>query len=139
MVTRAVVDANALLALVLNDERQQLVAEAVSRLGGNEPIHAPYFLISEVANALHRATRAGAITRGAAHAAGRALDAAGIIFHGPPDIVRLLAVVEDLGHSSAYDATYVALAVSLQAPLLTLDRRLGVLARGRGVSLMLDL
>lgn len=139
LVARAVVDANALLVLVLNDDRQQLVAEAVSRLDGDQPIHGPYLLVSEVANALHRAVRVGVISRQDAGLAARELDRSGIVLYRPPSIAGLLSTVEELGQASAYDATYVALATSLRAPLLTLDQRLARSAEAHGLTLLLDL
>jgi predicted nucleic acid-binding protein len=120
-----VLDASAVVELVLGSERGATVRARIQR--PDETLHAPHLLDVEVASVLRRYQLSGQLP---AEDGREALaDLAGL------DIVRyphdpLLPRVWDLrAFVTAYDAVYLALAEVLEAPLLTLDRRL---ARARG-------
>ncbi len=95
---------------------------AVRRRISTEEVRAPHLLDVEVASALRRLARAGDITEAAAAAVLRAMARADIVRHSH---VPLLGPVWAMRATlSAYDATYVALATALRAPLVTTDRKL---------------
>jgi predicted nucleic acid-binding protein len=120
-----VLDASAVVELVLGSSRSAAVRVRIERL--DESLHAPHLLDVEVASALRRYQLSGELSSEEGREA--LVDLAGL------DIVRyphdpLLGRVWELRRSAtAYDAVYLALAEVLDAPLLTLDRRL---ARTRG-------
>ncbi len=92
-------------------------------------LHAPHLLDMEVAQVTRRYAARGEIdgARGAAMLA--ALAALPIQRHAQ---TRMLGRIWELRHNvTAYDAAYVALAELLDAPLLTLDRRLAMAAAHR--------
>lgn len=116
-----VVDSSAAIAGLLNAGR------ARDALGG-EQVHVPHLIDSEVANVLRRKATSGEIREDTAW---RALDVwrrLGVIRY--PTVGLLPRIWELRSNLSAYDATYVALAESLERPLLTADRRL---ARAPGI------
>ena len=120
-----VLDASAVIELVLGSPRGATVHARIQRR--DESLHAPHLLDVEVASVLRRYQLSGALSSEDGREA--LADLAGL------DIVRyphdpLLPRVWELRTSvTAYDAVYLALAEVLEAPLLTLDRRL---ARVRG-------
>ncbi len=119
-----VLDASAVVEWLLGLPRAEAVGD---RIRSNEQsLHAPHLLAVEVAQVVRRFVAAGDMTpqRGA----DALVDLADLdVFrheHEPllPTIWRLRS------NLTAYDATYVALALALDAPLLTLDRRLAAAA-----------
>lgn len=115
-----VADASALVALI-------------TRIGGDgawvadtltgQAIVAPHHARVETAHSLRRQEHLGRITRAAARAAHEELVALGIEeFPYSPFAPRIWELRHNL---TPYDAWYVALAEALDAPLATLDRRLG--------------
>jgi predicted nucleic acid-binding protein len=114
-----VVDTSALLA--------SLVARVpapglVERLANDGDLHAPHLIDTEVIHALRRMTRRGELT------ADRAEDARADFaefaltrYAHAPFNDRVWALRDNL---TAYDATFVALAETLAAPLITCDAKL---------------
>jgi len=125
----AVVDASALVELLLQGERAPAVAHAVR---GTE-MTAPDVVNPEVLSVLRRMERTGEVRpERARQAVADLLDAPVRRFATLP----LLPVVWELrGSVSAYDACYVALARALGCPLVTGDLRL-TRAPGLGVPLI---
>jgi len=125
----AVVDASALVELLLQGERALAVAHAVR---GTE-MTAPEVVNPEVLSVLRRMERTGEVRpERARQALADLLDAPVRRFATLP----LLPVVWELRDSvSAYDACYVALARALGCPLVTGDLRL-TRAPGLGVPLV---
>lgn len=116
-----VVDASALLEMLLHTEAAEAVAERL--LAQGDAIHAPHLLDVEVAQVLRRWATRGMIDADQGKQAIEELAEYPIHRHAHS---ALLPRVWDLrANLSAYDAVYVALAEAKNAPLLTRDRRLG--------------
>lgn len=114
----AVVDASAIVDLLLDNE---LGGAVVRRLVGHA-LHAPAHLDAEVLSALGRLHRAGDLEAGDVESRLQALVVAPIQRH---DVSALLVGTWARRHQMRLvDALYVQLAVSLDHPLVTTDRRL---------------
>lgn len=111
-----VVDASAAVSALLNaGPARQALAE--------EQLHAPHLIDPEVTDALRRGVAASSIEPGDAWTALDRWRRLGMERHGAlPLLERVWELRESL---SAYDASYVALAESLDCALLTADARLG--------------
>ncbi len=92
-------------------------------------LHAPRLLRSEVLSALHARVWRGGVPTEAARTMLRRLDGLAIsLYVDEPRLhERAWTLADELGWAKTYDAEYVALALILDIPLLTLDGRL---ARG---------
>ena len=114
-----VVDASAIVAALIDGG--QAGDWVTSRIRG-ERLIAPHLMPVEVANALRRAALAGDVS-----ADGAAL-AHDDLLHLPVDLAPYAPFAERIWELrtslTAYDAWYVALAEAVDAPLLTIDRRL---------------
>lgn len=127
-----VVDASAILELLLNTPAGQAVADRV--LDPAESVAAPHLLDVEVLQVLRRYVRAGDLDAERGSQAVEDLTDLPIArYPHDPLAPRIWALRHNL---TAYDASYVALAEVLEAPLLTLDRRLGA-ARGHRATIEL--
>ncbi|MBX7186757.1 MAG: type II toxin-antitoxin system VapC family toxin [Vicinamibacteria bacterium] len=112
-----VLDASCALKLIL----RQAPMDLARRLMGDE-IHAPFLLDTEVLSALRRLLRQNELDIERATAGLDWLFDLGIERHHSEELAwRAFALRNSL---SAYDATYVAVAELLNAPLLTADARL---------------
>jgi predicted nucleic acid-binding protein len=115
-----VLDASAAVEWLL---RLPLAGEVDRRLGSSDrTLHAPHLIDIEVAQVVRRFANRGAIT--ADRGAQALVDLADLDLnryeHTP-----LLPLIWDLRDNlTSYDAAYVALAVSLEASLLTMDAKL---------------
>jgi len=125
-----VVDASALAAFLLREEGwRSLAGYLVSAV-------APDHVVKEVANALWKAARAGALTgQESRKAFGLLLRMVGRSLVLEPELEYLGRAFEiSLAHGIAvYDALYIALALERDLPLLTLDREQGRVAEALGV------
>lgn len=115
-----VLDASAVVELLLGTDVGHAVADAI-----DDPevgLHVPHLLDVEVAQVLRRYVRDGELTPQEASAALGDLQALDLQRHAhDPLLQRMWALRQNL---NAYDATYVALAEGLDAPLLTCDAKL---------------
>jgi predicted nucleic acid-binding protein len=115
-----VVDASALLEALLRTP----AAEEVERrlFDSRQTLHAPHLLDVEIAQIVRRYAATGDLDAERGHMA--LADLADFpLYRYPHDF--LLPRVWELRHNlTAYDAVYIALAETLDAPLLTRDRRL---------------
>ena len=115
-----VVDASALLEVLLGTSSGAAVEERIFASG--ETLHAPYLLDIEIAQVLRRYAASGQV--GAERGRLALVDLTDLPMHRYPHdflLPRIWALRHNL---TAYDATYVALAEALDAPLLTRDRHL---------------
>lgn len=119
-----VVDASALVALLSAGVDGEWVAD---RVRGHELV-APHLVCFEAANILRRLESAGFLDRS------QAAQAHADLLALPLDLAAYDAVAARAwalrANVTVYDAAYVALAEVLEAPLITLDRRL---ARAPGI------
>lgn len=114
-----VVDASSVVALLVSPGPEGVwAAEGMT----DHDLVAPHLMPFEVANILRRHAAAGLLGTGEASLAHADL------LDLPLDLVSYEAVAADvwrLRHNlTAYDASYVALAAAIDAPLLTLDQKL---------------
>jgi predicted nucleic acid-binding protein len=122
-----VVDANALVALIVGEPDGPAVAECVEQwLAEDRGIHAPALARYEVANVLARQLAMGQLSRDDMTAGWQALEELPIVYHALVDGPAVIDAATTLRRRSAFDAAYLALALSLDAELWTLD---GPLAR----------
>lgn len=114
-----VVDTSAVLEVLA---ARAPVAGLVERLASDGDLHGPHLLDTEVLHALRRMTMTGAISEDrAADARGDFAELAVVRYPHEPLSDRVWALRHNL---TAYDATFVALAEALDAPLVTCDARL---------------
>lgn len=127
-----VLDASALIELILATQTGRLVAERIADPA--EGLHAPHLVDIEVVQALRRYAREGEIDPETAAVAlddFRALDLQR--YAHEPILGRVWELRQNL---TAYDAVYVALAEVLGAVLLTAD---GGISRAPGVACKVEL
>lgn len=116
-----VVDASVVLKWVVDEPGTKAALEL---LDGQDSLHAPDFVLLEVANVLWAKVRRQVLTRPQADVAWEALAATPLalaVVAGLIEPARALAFALDL---TLYDAVYVALAERRGCPLATADTRL---------------
>ena len=122
-----VLDASALVELILNTPTGQLIAARITDPA--EGLHAPHVADIEVVQALRRYVREGVIDADAAMVALDDFRALDLQRHAhEPLLERVWELRENL---TAYDAVYVALTEVLDGVLLTCD---GPLSRAPGLA-----
>jgi predicted nucleic acid-binding protein len=128
-----VLDASAVIELLLGTPSGRAIALRISDPG--ETLHAPHLVDVEVEQALRRYVRAKEIGADEAAFALGELRSLDIERHAhEPLLERVWALRE---HLTAYDATYVALGMALDATLVTCDARLArLLPKGMHVELV---
>lgn len=127
-----VLDASAVLELLLNTAPGEAVARRIAP--AEESLHAPHLLSVEVAQVLRRYVAGRTATAEEAEAMLVDLGDLDISrYEHEPLLPRMWELRENL---TVYDAAYIALAEVLDAPLLTLDRRL---ASAPGIGAVVEL
>ncbi|MGH8829057.1 MAG: type II toxin-antitoxin system VapC family toxin [Jiangellaceae bacterium] len=115
-----VLDASAVVALLLRSDAGNRVAE---RLGDTtDVVHVPHLMLVEVSQVLRRLVQAAVITPDRGKRTITYLRDIDAVRHAHERLLpRMWELRENL---TACDATYVALAESLDAPLVTLDAKI---------------
>ena len=123
-----VVDASAAASWLLPDETEGAYQEVLQ----TAELHAPVLFWAEMRNILVISERQKRLTGNMVSEAVSILDALKVNFDNSPDGSRVLqlARARDL---TVYDALYVELALRIQTPFLTLDRKLAAAAEREGV------
>jgi predicted nucleic acid-binding protein len=122
-----IIDASALVALIAGEPDGPAVAERIEQwLADDCEMHAPALARYEIANVLARQVAAGRLSREDVTTGWQALEELPIVYHALVDGPAVIDAATALQRRSAFDAAYVALALSLDAELWTLD---GPLAR----------
>lgn len=132
---KCVIDASFFASLFLPDEASGKATAQVENLKAGEA-QAPALLQIEVSNILIMAHRRRRITGVERNQISDAFDQFPIIFH-PAHTAHQRAIVLALADKhklSAYDATYLELALRLDMPLLTLDKNLLKAAKDEGLA-----
>jgi len=127
-----VVDASAVLEILLNSPTGKKVAALLSR--PRETLHAPHLLDIEVAQVLRRYVRTGDLDRSRGDQAIADLSLLPIERYPHGELLDRIWQLRD--SLTAYDATYVVLAEALEARLVTCDARLSR-AHGHGAEVEL--
>lgn len=115
-----VVDASAVVELLLRGLRAAEIADRVTRSG--ESLHAPHLLDLEIAQVLRRLRSSGKLSL--ARSEGALMDYSRLRIERYPHRHLLSRIWELRDNVTAYDAAYLGLAETLEAPLLTRDRRM---------------
>ena len=124
-----VLDASAVLELLLITEKGRLIAERIASL--QETLHAPHLIDLEVAQVMRRYVARGQLDEVRAR---QALDdLRDLDLNRYPHDVLLSRIWELRQNASAYDAAYLALAEALDAPLLTSDAGMRAVPDARAV------
>lgn len=135
VLTDFVLDASATMVLVMDDEPEGPVMPIVHALAAGDPL-VPMLWDFEVASALMLARRTGRLDD---EELARSMHTIGVMGcerdREPPDIALLIATADAHG-LTAYDASYLALALRRGVPLATVDRALVRAAEECGVPLV---
>jgi predicted nucleic acid-binding protein len=115
-----VVDASVVVEVLLRRAAAAAVEHRIHDM--RESLHAPYLIDVEVANVIRRYAARGEI--GGERGPEALDDLVDFPMHRYPHVALLPRIWELRHNLTAYDATYVALAEMLDAPLVTRDRRL---------------
>lgn len=130
-----VLDASVALSLVLEDEFTA-VSEKVISMVSTEGAYVPALWDFEVLNGLRSAERRGRLTAAAVAAAAQGLSRLPInVDPHRPDALRISDLAREY-ELTAYDASYLALAMDRGLPLATLDSTLAQAAARAGVALV---
>ena len=128
-----VLDASAAVSVLLNlDERAPRIRSRMDQ--ADDGLHVPHLFEVEVMSVLRRYALGGALSPERSHLALYRLSTMRITRY--PHTALLARVWELRRNVSAYDAAYVALAETLNAPLVTMDARL---ARASGIRATVEL
>ncbi len=127
-----VLDASAAVAWLLGSPESPAIEHRISDPGTT--LHAPHILSVEVAQVLRRHDLFGNLSSTRATEAVEDLADLDVIHHPHEPLLPLIWKLRQ--NLTAYDAAYVALAMALDAPLLTLDARIARAPHGAVVDLV---
>lgn len=135
LLSQFVLDASAVLVLLLDDEPEGPVTPLLEAFSSFDPI-VPMLWDYEVANALMAARRRGRISAPDVTRSLQSVSSMGCtrdtqVIH--PSVLASAAAAHDV---TAYDAAYLLLAIRRGAPLATVDRQLARAAAAAGVPLV---
>ncbi|KQY19306.1 type II toxin-antitoxin system VapC family toxin [Rhizobium sp. Root483D2] len=127
-----VVDASIVAAWLLPDESNELAERARLAMTSEDAL-APDLLLHEIRNILVIAERRNRITADGSVSILVALRKVPLIITSMNEDSGILKLARE-HRLSGYDATYLALAIAQNAPLVTLDRKLDAAARVSGLT-----
>ncbi len=134
-----VLDASLLVALVLREQHAERIEGLIRRWDAEGAVlNAPLLIHYEIASALTRQRATGRFSAEDAAEALAVIEDLGIVFHPPSEQTRVIELAVELQRHSAYDASYVALGVRLDAEVWTLDGPLARNAAGRYRVVLID-
>lgn len=116
----SVLDASALVELLLWSERGQRTAALIGETGSI--LHAPHLVTVEVLHVLRRLVAQDELS--ADRATGVVADLMDLDIDYHDHLLLTERIWQLRGHLTSYDATYVALSELLDQPLITFDERL---------------
>lgn len=116
-----VVDASVAIKWFLAEEHSQ---EADALLAGGEALHAPDLLLAECGNILWKRVNRGELTTNRAFAILDALQESPLAIKPATPLLTEAFAIANRYQRSFYDSLYLALAESMDAPLVTADLRL---------------
>lgn len=124
-----VVDASALIELLLNRERARRIA---GRILTGEPIYAPQLMALEVQNVIRKCLVRNELTLTRANQALEDFTGLPVVYYPhQPFLPRIWAMRHNI---TTYDAAYITLAEAMPATLLTCDERLAA-AKGHAAQI----
>lgn len=129
--TAFVLDASTVLAWLLRDDQANEADPLIDRVN-REGAVAPQLIALEVPNGLRNRIRRGLLTPADRDALLEDFARLAIILDVQVDPAHL-ARLSDRYELTIYDTTYLALAIRLDLPLATVDRRLAAAARDAGL------
>lgn len=129
-----VVDSSFAIAFMVEEEHSGF-ARAALRARDEASLRAPALIAWEVANAIQMKVRRGDLQPQQRNAALAIYGVLGVELEPAPDpdVLSELGAICDRRGLTIYDGAYLELALTLNADLATLDRRLAVAARAEGV------
>ncbi|HVE48120.1 MAG TPA: type II toxin-antitoxin system VapC family toxin [Casimicrobiaceae bacterium] len=129
-----VLDASVAIAWVVSSQATPYTRRIRLR-AKRDSYHVPSIFVAEVANVLVVLERRGILTENGSDVAADVLSRLDPILHEPDlSVPQLRALARRFG-LSAYDATYLALAIDLRLPIACGDRQLKTALRPAGVKL----
>ena len=137
MVIEWVLDASVSLRWVFEDQATAATDDLLSRVSVDD-VHVPSLWRIEIANAITRRFREGALADHEALGLINDPMTLPLVVDEAPDWARVLRIAgyAQLLGLKVHDATYLELAIRLNAPLATLDRRPADAARRMGVAVL---
>ncbi len=128
-----VIDANALVAFVTNEEAAETVGGMLRAWSADDTqLHSPMLARYEIINAFVKKAAKGTLSDDALDEAWTVIDELPISYHALNDAPSVARIALTLERRSAYDAAYLALAQELDAQLWTLDGPLARNAKSHG-------
>ena len=115
-----VVDASVAIKWFLAEDH---TADAESLISSDFDIHAPELAISEFGNIVWKKLRYGDVQTGEGAAIVDAFFKVGINFHSNGPLLSAAVEIAVESGQTVYDCTYLALAIALDCPVITADRK----------------
>jgi predicted nucleic acid-binding protein len=137
---RLVIDNSVVMRWLFKDgsEEDLAYAASIAKVVETFEVHVPALFIAEAANVIFRALKAGVISQTECDLSFDLINQMQAVIASPQSTAQLQSLAKKAFEEnlSAYDASYLLLAQSLQCPLATLDKDLKRAAINAGVSIV---